>query len=208
MLRPRSRGDRGSHGPSRPRFPIVVASHAILASTLQVAEQIAPLPAVPSIMGSGGGNRMQVRTVTTAAAALVAVALTTTACASSRSTAGSPGNPGAAVMYALTEEQADQILVMSIAAQFPGLPMSRVEYPHKGYQVTSRFALDSHDVVALMVPAQGRDAEGTTVSGYVFEVNDSGTRLIVKRRATKLFERIQQNAALAARPLPLAGYGP
>lgn len=148
---------------------------------------------------------MRSRCLFTVGALLAALMLT--ACASSRSTAGSPGNPGAAVMYPLTEEQADQILVMSMSAQFPGLALSRVEYPHNGYQVTSRFALDSHDVVALMVPAEGRDAEGNTVSGFVFEVNDSGTRMIVKRRASKLFERIKQNAALAARPLPLAGYG-
>ena len=128
-------------------------------------------------------------------------------CSSSRSTAAGPGGPAEAVMFPLSAEQADKIIASAVAAEFPGKPVSRVEFPNKGYQVTIRFALDSHTIVATMIPAKGRKPDGEVAEGFVFEVNDSGTMVISgRRRASKLFKRINERARVAAQPLPLVGY--
>ncbi len=125
-------------------------------------------------------------------------------CAGTRSTASDPAD---AWMYPLTNEQAERVLTEAMAAEFSGSALSRVDIPNRGYKVTIRFALDSHDIVAVMVPAKGKTTDGEQVDGFVFEVNDSGTMAISgRRRANRLFEGIQNRASQVAPPVRLVGY--
>jgi hypothetical protein len=105
-------------------------------------------------------------------------------------------------MYPLSDAQADRVLATAMASEFSGSPISRVEFPNKGYTATMRFLFDSHQITAVRVPAKGRDGE-QTVEGFYFEVNDAGTMLISGRsRAGKVYERVIHEAGLLARPLP------
>lgn len=112
------------------------------------------------------------------------------------------GGTGPATMYPLSDEQADQVLATAMASEFPGAPISRVEFPHKGYTATMRFLLDSHQITAVRVPAKGRDGD-RTVDGFYFEVNDAGTMLVSGRnRAGKVYERAVHEAGRLAGALP------
>jgi hypothetical protein len=102
-----------------------------------------------------------------------------------------------------SEQQADQVLATAIAGEFAGSPISRVEFPNKGYQVTIRFALDSHTIVAYMISARGMNSSGETVPGYYFEVSASGTMPVSGgSRARSLYDRLLRDASALAEPLP------
>ncbi|ARU05563.1 hypothetical protein CCO03_13510 [Comamonas serinivorans] len=117
------------------------------------------------------------------------------------------GGTGAALMYPLTDAQADRVLATAMASEFSGSPISRVEFPNKGYTATMRFLLDSHQITAVRVPARGKAPEPSAagealVEGFYFEVNDAGTMLISGRnRASKVYERIVHEAGLLTKPL-------
>lgn len=110
-------------------------------------------------------------------------------------------------MYPLTDAQADRVLATAMASEFSGSPISRVEFPNKGYTATMRFLLDSHQITAVRVPARGKAPEPSAagealVEGFYFEVNDAGTMLISGRnRASKVYERIVHEAGLLTKPL-------
>ena len=109
-------------------------------------------------------------------------------------------------MFPITSEQAEKILSTAMTAQFPGAPISRVEFPNKGYQATVRFLLDSHTIVAYMIAAKGRAEDGTLKDGFAFEVSNAGTMpLSGGSRANDLFERLIRDASSIAPPLPLGG---
>lgn len=55
-------------------------------------------------------------------------------------------------------------------AEFGNSPMVKVQAPHQGYQATIRFMIDTHQIVALMVPSRGIGPDGMTVDGYYFSV--------------------------------------
>lgn len=140
----------------------------------------------------------------TLATALLFGILLLSGCSGTRSTVA---DPSTAHVYPLTEEQANLIVAEAMSAEFSGSAISRVDFPNSGYRVTIRFALDSHDIVALYIPAKGKGPDGETLDGFVFEVNDSGTMAISgRRRANKLFEGIQQRANRVAAPVRLVGY--
>lgn len=108
-----------------------------------------------------------------------------------------------AFFYEMTEEQAEKLVASAMASRFAGNPVSRVEFPNKGYQSTIRFALDSHTIVAYYIPAKGAAKEG-----YVFEVSHSGTMPISGgSRAKKTFNKIIEKAKTYSQPLVLSGYG-
>lgn len=129
-------------------------------------------------------------------------------CAGTMSTVRGGSDKASAQMFPLSAEAAEKVLATAMAGEFAGSPVSRVEFPNKGYQVTMRSALDSHTVVAYMIPARGRNSAGEVVSGYAFEVSHSGTMFAGGSRARRLFERIVHESTLAARPLPLVSFGP
>jgi hypothetical protein len=129
-------------------------------------------------------------------------------CAGTMSTVGQGANRSDAQMFPISAEAADKLLATAMAGEFAGSPISRVEFPNKGYQATIRFALDSHTIVAYMIPAKGRAASGEIVQGYAFEVSHSGTMPISGGgRAKSLFRRVVQDAMLVAQPLPLVSFG-
>lgn len=127
-------------------------------------------------------------------------------CATTRSTAqGGDASSQTQKMYPVSAEKADRILIQAMTYQFPDASVLRVELPHKGYFVTRRFALDSHEFTARMIPAKGIDETGKTVDGYIFEVFDEGSMLISGSvRASSLFSKIIENANGEAKPLPIA----
>jgi len=121
------------------------------------------------------------------------------------STANRGSAADSAEMFPLTAEVADKVVATAMATVFPGTPVSRVEFPNKGYQAMIRFALDSHTIVAYMIPAKGFDSAGKDVPGFTFEVSHSGTMpLSGSGKASSLFKRIVHDAKLLASPLPLA----
>ena len=135
------------------------------------------------------------------AAAVMAVAGLLGGCSHTQSMAP-VGGTGAALMYPLTDAQADRVLATAMASEFSGSPISRVEVPNKGYTATMRFLFDSHQITAVRVPAKGKEGN-RMVEGFYFEVNDAGTMLISGRsRAGKVYERVIHEAGLLARPLP------
>ena len=114
-----------------------------------------------------------------------------------------PVGGATATMFPLSDEQADRVLATAMTSEFVGTPISRVEFPNKGYTATIRFVLDSHQITAVRIPARGRDGE-RMVEGFYFEVNDAGTMLISGRnRASKVYERALHEAGLLAKPLPM-----
>ena len=128
-------------------------------------------------------------------------------CASTQSTVSGDGNKAAARVFLISSEQAEKILATAITAQFPGAPISRVEFPNKGYQATIRFLLDSHTIVAYMIAAKGRSADGTVKDGFAFEVSNAGTMpLSGGSRAGDLFDRLIRDASAISPPVPLVSF--
>jgi hypothetical protein len=138
---------------------------------------------------------------------LILFFLLLTGCASTQSTASGDGNRAAARVFLMSQEQAEKILATAMTAQFPGAPISRVEFPNKGYQATVRFLLDSHTIVAYMISAKGKATDGTAKDGFAFEVSNAGTMpLSGGTRANELFERLIRDASAISPPVPLASF--
>lgn len=130
------------------------------------------------------------------------LALALAGCSGQMSTAGGEFPPDRRVVYPITAEQADKVLTQAMTASFPDSPISSVALPGKGYTATIRFALDSHQITAVAVPAQGRGAAGP-VNGYEFRVMNAGTMPITgNNRSVALFKAINDRAAAVAAPVP------
>jgi hypothetical protein len=116
------------------------------------------------------------------------LALAATGCSTTRSTAQAQdsANP-AQVMYPVSAEKADSILIQAMNAQFPNASIVRVELPYKGYFLTQRLLLDSHDFTARMIPAKGIGDAGKVVDGYTFEVIDQGTTIMISFEPVRNF---------------------
>lgn len=110
---------------------------------------------------------------------------------------------GRSIVYPISYEDADRVLSQSMVALFPGSPISAVALPNKGYTATLRILLDTHQITATAIPGVGQAPDGRRINGYSFEVGHSGTIPITGgNRASALFERINQQAAGIAAPLP------
>lgn len=127
-----------------------------------------------------------------------------TGCASTQSMVGTGADRSSAKMFHFTPEQADKILSTAMAGEFSGSPISRVEFPNKGYQSTIRFLLDSHTITAYMISAKGRTKDGSIVDGFYYEVNDVGTMTISgRKRAKRLYKRLILDASAVSEPIPM-----
>lgn len=132
--------------------------------------------------------------------ALAAGALAISGCASAPAM-----TPGSYVktnepVFLISEAQADQILLDAMNVEFGTSPIVRVEHPNKGYQATIKFLVDSHQIIATMVPSKGRAANGSVADGYYFYVTHSGTMpLSGIARSGRMRERLA-NAATAISP--------
>lgn len=137
---------------------------------------------------------------TLAYAALALGILTISGCASAP--ARTPGTyvSQSEPVFLISEAQADQILVDAMNVEFGTSPIVRVEHPNKGYQTTIKFLVDSHQIVATMVPSRGRKADGTVEDGYYFNVTHSGTMPLSGIARSKRLRKRLSNAAAALSP--------
>lgn len=138
-------------------------------------------------------------------AVLIAGALVISGCASAP--ARTPGSyvSQSEPVYLITEAQADQILVDAMNTEFGNSPIVRVEHPNRGYQATIKFLIDSHQIVATMVPSRERSSEGAVQDGYYFNVTHSGTMpLSGMSRAKRLRERLSHAATALSPTVPAA----
>lgn len=125
-------------------------------------------------------------------------------CSGQMTTAGAEVPADRRVVYPITAEQADAVLAQAMTALFPGEPISAVALPGKGYTATIRFALDSHQITGMAIPAQGR-GPGGPVAGFEFRVTHTGTMPITgNNRSVALFKAINDRAAAVAAPVPAA----
>lgn len=111
-------------------------------------------------------------------------------------------NPGGGIVYPITAEEADQVIGQAMQATFPGSPIVNVAFPKKGYMVTLKVLVDTHDIIATAMPAVGRDAQGNAVNGYAFEVSHKGTVPHAPGQASALFDAINKRAAAIRAPIP------
>jgi hypothetical protein len=132
------------------------------------------------------------------------------ACVSNRITANlaadSTDSTTPSVMYPITADQADKIIVKSMVMQFGEVDLVSVAAPYKGYKVEVRWLLDKHSLTGRIVPAQGIRPDGSIADGYIFEVRDAGNHPTRgKEAARSLLEKMYSNADQVAKPLPLFG---
>lgn len=138
-------------------------------------------------------------------AALVAGALVISGCASAPARAPGTYVSQSEPVYLITETQADQILVDAMNVEFGTSPIVRIEQPNRGYQATIKFLIDSHQIVATMVPSRGRKADGTVQDGFYFTVTHSGTMpLSGIARSNRLRERLTKAATALSPSVPAA----
>ncbi|MBA4802428.1 MAG: hypothetical protein H2040_11245 [Euryhalocaulis sp.] len=143
------------------------------------------------------------RVVVSVLCAAIGSALLLSACSSTQSMANL-SETGAGIMFPVDEQTADQILASAMSRQFSGSPISRVTLPNPGYQTTIRFLLDSHTVVAYMIPVSSLSTEGEMIEGFYFEVSNSGTMPISGgNNADQLYDLIIEYAEREADPLPI-----
>ena len=122
------------------------------------------------------------------------VSIWVTSCTSTRSSIDHSQNKSLSGIFNITQEKADAIIIKSFE-QVIGGPVSRVTSPHRGYQSTLRFLLDSHEIAAFMVPVTLLDSQGVKIRGYSFQVRDSGTMPILGgAKAEKLLNKIIDHA--------------
>lgn len=124
-------------------------------------------------------------------------------CSTTQSMAGRGADRNAAQMFPISYDEADQILAGAMAAVFAGQPISRVEFPNRGYQATLRFAFDTHVIVGYVIASAGTAPDGSRVEGYYFEVSGSGTMPISGgSKVNAVYDRAVQDASRLAAPLP------
>jgi hypothetical protein len=137
------------------------------------------------------------------AATLLLSAQVMAGCAGQTSNADLTSPGGRGIVYPINAEEADAVLSQAMVATFPGLPISGVSLPNKGYTATISLLLDSHRITATAIPTFGRGPNGSRVSGHSFEVAHAGTMPVSgSTRAGTLFESINQRAAAIRAPIP------
>lgn len=111
-------------------------------------------------------------------------------------------NPDGRIMYPITAEEADGVLLRAIYSTLPGAVVTAVAAPNRGYLALESGYMDRHRYTATAVPTVGIRPDGTRVNGYAFAVSDFGT--IISRQATYLFQAINLGVATLSAPLPVA----
>lgn len=124
-------------------------------------------------------------------------------CSTTQSMAGRGADRNTAQMFPVSYDEADQILAGAMAAVFAGQPISRVEFPNRGYQATLRFAFDTHVIVGYVIATAGTAPDGSRVEGYYFEVSGSGTMPISGgAKVNAVYNRAVEDASRLAAPMP------
>jgi hypothetical protein len=135
-------------------------------------------------------------------AASVAILPFLAACSGTMNSGDLASGGGRGGIFPISAEEADRAMASAMLEEFPSSPIGSVALPHKGYNVTISYLLDSHRISLVAVPAMGLNAEGQRVQGFAFEVTHRGTMPITGApRATSVFERVNRHAAALRGPL-------
>jgi len=137
---------------------------------------------------------------------MLIVVLMLAGCAGTLSSLKMGPNESTAVIFPVSSEVADRLVVSAMIRKCPNEIISRVEFPNKGYQLMLYIGLDHHRIIAFYIPAQGRNAEGEIVPGFIFEVDHQGTTARGVIYANDIFEMIIEDATRVAKPILFVGY--
>lgn len=105
-------------------------------------------------------------------------------------------------IYSISESDGKVIMHKALSNAFPNRNIPELPGSVVGYYSTSVFALDRHSIFVKMIPIQGVGLDGKVVSGYAFEVSDSGTMPItVGGKAKIIFHQILADASTISSPI-------
>ena len=119
--------------------------------------------------------------------------------------AGSVSNLGEgsqAMMYPITVEQGENVILQALSENIPGKAITPVLYPSRGFTVGTKILFDSHTITATMQRAFAVDGDGNELEGISFTVQNAGTiPLSFGSKAKPLFDKINSLAMAISRPL-------
>lgn len=119
-----------------------------------------------------------------------------------------PDGTASGYVYPLSVGQGESVVRSVFAETFPVDRITKQSFPNITYTAGLRTGLDSHVIVATIMPAVGQGPDGAKVDGVVFNVHHRGTMMISgTSRAKKTFKRIVADAYAVAPPVPLLYYG-
>ena len=105
-------------------------------------------------------------------------------------------------IYSVSEAEGKEIMYKALSDAFPGYTFPEIGGSTVGYYATKVFALDRHTIKVQMVPVEGVGLDGKVVTGYAFEVTDSGTMPItVGSKTKKIYKQILADAADTSSPI-------
>jgi len=133
-------------------------------------------------------------------------ALMLAGCAGTLSSLKMGPNESTAMVFPISAEVADRLVVSALIRKCPNEVISRVEFPNKGYSIMIFMGLDHHRIIVFYIPAQGRNTAGEIVDGFAFEVDHQGTMARGVIYANDIFDYLIEDATRAAKPIPFAGY--
>ena len=135
----------------------------------------------------------------TIAATLLCLLLT--ACGS---TATSDADPGPKLVYPISANVADKIVLDAMKPELESATVQRITAPHMGYKATTVAANNSIAVLAFRIPARGQRRSGATVQCFYFEVTPSSGSEVAAAAAERIRIRIDAAARREAGGLPIA----
>lgn len=134
--------------------------------------------------------------------ALVVLVFFVAGCSGMRSSM-TASNDEPTYIYTLSQEEGKGIMYSVLSESFPGRSFPENNGAGSvGYYATSVFALDRHSIFVSMMNVEGIGLDGKKISGYAFEVSDSGTRPItVGSKAKTIYKKILKEAAAVSQPI-------
>ena len=105
-------------------------------------------------------------------------------------------------IYSVSEAEGKEIMYKALSDAFPGYTLPEIGGSTVGYYATKVFALDRHTIKVQMVSVEGVGLGGEVVTGYAFEVTDSGTMpLTVGSKTKNIYKQILVDAAATSPPI-------
>jgi hypothetical protein len=104
-------------------------------------------------------------------------------------------------VYAITEQQALEIVHTAMCDEFSTMDLTRLRGVHSGY--STDFSLRADYEVAI-VPAPGRQPDGTIAEGYLFMISTVPAFSETSTKADHLRDAVAAEASKVAAALPLA----
>lgn len=97
-----------------------------------------------------------------------------TACSSEFDTSQHKDGSGR-VIYQMSQQQAFNLALTSMASFFPGRNIFEVDEQLKGYRTWTTFVVDRYHHYIRVVPAVGTNSAGQRIAGFYFQISGSGT---------------------------------